>query len=63
MWSASQPLLCNGAVNTPKTIRGNGRRCYPWGPCRVVIKKNSIGQHRMDSRVSRSLPVGIWAWN
>jgi hypothetical protein len=30
-----------GAVNTTKIIRDNRRRCFPWGPCRVVIKKCS----------------------
>jgi hypothetical protein len=32
-------LLCNGAVNTPKTIRDNRRRYFPWGLCNAVIKK------------------------
>jgi hypothetical protein len=46
MWSAPRPLLCNGGVNTPKTISDNRIRYFPWGPCKVVIKKNSIEQHR-----------------
>jgi hypothetical protein len=62
MWSEPRPLLCNGALNTPKTIRDNRRQCFPWGPCRVVIKKNSIEQHRVESRVSERQIAGIWAW-
>jgi hypothetical protein len=30
MWSAPRSLLYNGAVNTPKTIRDNRRRFFPW---------------------------------
>jgi hypothetical protein len=59
MWSAPRPLLCNGAVNTLKTIRDNWRRCFP---CKVVVKKNSIGQQSVQSRVSRRQPAGTWAW-
>jgi hypothetical protein len=63
MWSAPRQLLCNGAINTSKPIRDNRRRCFPWGPCKVIIKKNSIGQHRVKRRVSRRQPARIWAWN
>jgi hypothetical protein len=45
MLSKPRPLLCNGAVNTPKTIRDNRRRCFPGGPCEVIIKKNLAEQH------------------
>jgi hypothetical protein len=44
MWSAPRPLLCNGAVNTLKIIRDYRIRCFLWGPCKVVLKKNSIEQ-------------------
>jgi hypothetical protein len=46
MWLAPRPLLCYCVVNTPKTICDNRRRCFPWSPCKVVIKNNSIQQHR-----------------
>jgi hypothetical protein len=36
-------LLGNGSVNTPKTIRDNRRRCFPWGPPRVYITRSSKG--------------------
>jgi hypothetical protein len=62
MWSVPGPLLCNGAVNTPKTLRGNRRRCFPLGPCKVVIKKNSTEQRRVNGRVSRRQSAGISAW-
>jgi hypothetical protein len=59
-------LLGSGSVNTPETIRDNRRRCFPWGPCKVVINNNSIEQHRVScqelSRVSRCQPARIWAW-
>jgi hypothetical protein len=42
LWSAPRPLLCKGAVNTPKTIQGNRKRCLPWCPCKVIIKKCSL---------------------
>jgi hypothetical protein len=61
-WSAPRPLLCNGVVNTPKTIRDNKRRCFPWGPWKTITKKNSIAQHKVKSRVPRRQPAGIWAW-
>jgi hypothetical protein len=60
MWSAPRPLLCNGAVNTPKTIRGNRRRRFPWGPFRVIITKNWIEQYEAKGRASRRQPAGIW---
>jgi hypothetical protein len=56
MWSAPRPLLCNDAVNTPKTIRDNRRHCFPWGPCKVIIKENSIEQHRVKSLRDARLP-------
>jgi hypothetical protein len=59
MWSAPRPLLCTGAVNTPKTIRDNRRRRIPWGPCKMVIKKNSTEQKRVNSGVPRRQPDGI----
>jgi hypothetical protein len=62
VWSASQPLLRSGAVNTPKTTRDNRRRYFPWGLYKVVIKKNSVEQQRVESRVSRRQPAWIWAW-
>jgi hypothetical protein len=53
----ARPLLFNGAVNTHKTIRDNRRRCFRWGPWKVVKKNNSIEQHREQSRVwDASLP-------
>jgi hypothetical protein len=58
MWFAPQPLLCNGAVNTPKPIRANRRRRFPWGPCKAFVKKNSFEQHRVESRVSRRQLAG-----
>jgi hypothetical protein len=61
MWSALRPLLCNGAINTPKTIRDNIRRCFPSGPCKLAIQKNLTEQHRVKSRVSRRQAAGIWA--
>jgi hypothetical protein len=33
----------NGSVNTPKTIRDNRRRCFPWGPPRGYITGSSKG--------------------
>jgi hypothetical protein len=36
-------LLGTELVNTPETIRGNRRRCFPWGPPRNYIKGNSKG--------------------
>jgi hypothetical protein len=63
MWPAPRPLLCSGAVNTPKTIRDNRRRRFPWGPCKVVIKKNLFEQERVKGRVSGRQSAGIWAWN
>jgi hypothetical protein len=36
-------LLGNGSVNTPKTIRDNRRRCFPWGPPRGYITGSSKG--------------------
>jgi hypothetical protein len=62
MWSAPRPLLWNGAVNTPKTIQDNRRRCFPWGPCKVVLRKCSAEQNGVKSRVSGHQPDGIWAW-
>jgi hypothetical protein len=53
MRSAGRPLLCNGAVNTPKTIWDNRRLCFACGPRKLIIKKNSFEQHRVKSRVSR----------
>jgi hypothetical protein len=46
--SAPQPFLCNGVVNTSKTIRDNKGLCFPWGRYKVVIKKNLIEQHRVE---------------
>jgi hypothetical protein len=63
MWSAPRPFLWYGAVNAPKTVRDSRRRCFPWGPCKVVVKTNSVEQHRAKSRVSGRQPAGIWAWN
>jgi hypothetical protein len=37
------PLLCNGSVNTLKTIWDNRRLCFPWGPPRGYITRNSKG--------------------
>jgi hypothetical protein len=62
MWSEPRPLLCNNAVNTPKTIRDSRRRCFPWCGCKVVTKKISTEQHKLKSRVSGRQPAGIWAW-
>jgi hypothetical protein len=54
--SAPRPFLCNGAVNTPQTIRVNRRRCFPWGPCKTVTNKNSIEQHsRLESSFKRTV--------
>jgi hypothetical protein len=53
MWPMPRPLLCNGAVNTPKTIRDNRRRRFPWDPCKVVIKKNQIEQKIEKNRALR----------
>jgi hypothetical protein len=36
-------LLSKGSVNTPKTIRDNRRRCFPWGPSRSYIRVSSKG--------------------
>jgi hypothetical protein len=33
----------NGSVNTHKIIRDNTRRCFPWGPPRGYITRNSKG--------------------
>jgi hypothetical protein len=44
MWPDPRPLIYNSAVNTPKTILNNRRRCFPWYPCKVLIKQNSIEQ-------------------
>jgi hypothetical protein len=38
-----RPLLGNGWVNTPKNIRDNRRRCFPWGPPRGYIAWSSKG--------------------
>jgi hypothetical protein len=62
-WFAPRPLLCNGVLNKPKTIWDNRRRRFPRGPCEVVVKKNSIEQHREKNWVSRRQPARIWAWN
>jgi hypothetical protein len=37
-------LLGNGSVNTPKTIRDNIRRCFPWSPPRGYITKSRKGE-------------------
>jgi hypothetical protein len=42
MRSAPRPLLCNGAVNTPKTVRDNRRRYFPWCPCNIIAKKTQL---------------------
>jgi hypothetical protein len=42
VWSPLRPLQCNGAVNTPKTIWDNRRRCFPMGPCKRRIELSSI---------------------
>jgi hypothetical protein len=34
-------LLGNGSVNTPKTIRDNRGRCFPWDPLRGYVTKSS----------------------
>jgi hypothetical protein len=62
IWSAPRPLLCNGTVKTPKTIWDNTRRCFPWGRCKVFKKKNSTERHRIQNKVSRCPPTGIWTW-
>jgi hypothetical protein len=54
MRSAPQPLLRNGAVNTPKTI-WNNRWYYPWGPCKVIIEENSNEQSRVESPACRDM--------
>jgi hypothetical protein len=59
MWSAPRKLICNGAVNTPKTIWDNRRRCFPWGPCKVVIKKNSIEHNKVKGPSLPGYELGI----
>jgi hypothetical protein len=63
MWSAPRPLLCNGAVNTPKTIRDN-RRLFSMGSVQSSYKEefNWAIEKRLDSRVSGRQPAGLWAW-
>jgi hypothetical protein len=39
----NKTLLGNGSVNTPKTIRDNRTRCFPWGPPRGYITRSSKG--------------------
>jgi hypothetical protein len=63
MLSAPLPLLCTGALNTPKSIRDKRRRCFTWSPCKVVTKKNSTEQPRVQSQVPRSQPARIWTSN
>jgi hypothetical protein len=46
LWELTRPtvgriLLINGSVNTPKTIRDDRRRCFPWGPPRRYITRIS----------------------
>jgi hypothetical protein len=36
-------LLGNGSINTPKTIRDNRRRCFPWSSSRGYITGSSKG--------------------
>jgi hypothetical protein len=36
-------LLSNGTVNTPKTVRGNRRRCCKWGPPQGYTMRSSKG--------------------
>jgi hypothetical protein len=57
MCSASPPFLCNGAVNTPKTIWDKRRRYFPWGPCKAVINNNSIEQNREENRIEFETPA------
>jgi hypothetical protein len=41
--TTGHPLICNGAVNTPKIIRYNRRRCFPGGPPPDYITTRSNG--------------------
>jgi hypothetical protein len=56
MWSVPLPLLCNGAVNTPKIMQDNRSWCFPRGPCKVVTEKNSFEQHTGVEFRDASLP-------
>jgi hypothetical protein len=63
MWSAPQPLLCNGAVNISpgKHISWTIERlCFMCGPCRGVTTRTK--KIVWNSWVSISQPARIWAW-
>jgi hypothetical protein len=51
-------LLDNGSVNTPKTIRDNRRRCFPWGLSRAYIMGNFVV--RSWETLTESLTTVLW---
>jgi hypothetical protein len=55
-------LLGNGLVNTPKTIRDNRRRCFPWVPPRGYITGSSKGAVCLLSRSGSSSGDGSPWW-